>query len=354
MSPPMFDEQQWRTKVLSADPALLYAPHFKEGKFFNPWMPEKDRGFLKLLRWRLLPRPEYSALERCYLPEVSDTAYEKVSSAPKGDFILWIGHATFLIRINGQYWLTDPMFSERALIPRRKTPPALTVKQIKDLIPRLNVIISHNHYDHLDRHSLQELPHASNIFVPLGLGEYVREMNKGTVTEMDWWQNISCGDGITLVCLPMQHWSRRLGQGHNETLWASFLLITPTVKIYFGGDTGYFIGYREIGRKYAGIDYAVLPITAYHPRWFMHYAHMNVDEAIEAFKDLGARFMIPQQWGTFHLGDDPVGYAALELKRKIAGSNHDPSRILILDIGELHFLETTEIDLGYNSSISGR
>jgi L-ascorbate metabolism protein UlaG (beta-lactamase superfamily) len=133
----------------------------------------------------------------------------------------------------------------------------------------------------------------------------------------------------------MQHWSRRIGQEINTTLWASFLLITPTVRVYFGGDTGYFIGYQEFGRKYPGIDYALLPTTAYHPRWFMHYAHMDVDEALEAFRELGARVMIPQQWGTFHLGDEPVGYPAVELERKIAERRLDPARYRIMNLGEI-------------------
>jgi L-ascorbate metabolism protein UlaG (beta-lactamase superfamily) len=113
------------------------------------------------------------------------------------------------------------------------------------------------------------------------------------------------------------------------------LLITPTVKIYFGGDSGYFIGYKEIGAKYPGIDYALIPTTAYHPRWFMHYPHMDIDEALQAFRDLGATYFIPTQWGTFQLGDEPIGYPALDLKRKIKSGKWDPSRFLILDIGEM-------------------
>jgi len=94
-------------------------------------------------------------------------------------------------------------------------------------------------------------------------------------------------------------------------LWASYLLITPETVIYYGGDSGYFVGYREIGRQFPNINYALLPLTAYHPRWFMHYAHMNVPEALAAFIDLGARYFIPNQWGTFHLGDEPPGYPIL-------------------------------------------
>jgi len=113
------------------------------------------------------------------------------------------------------------------------------------------------------------------------------------------------------------------------------MLITQSVTIYLGGDTGYFIGYKEIAKRYPKIDYALLATTAYHPRWFMHYNHMNVDEALKAFSDLNARTMIPQQWGAFHLGDEPPGYSILELKRKIVERHLDASRFIIMDIGEI-------------------
>ena len=102
----------------------------------------------------------------------------------------------------------------------------------------------------------------------------------------------------------------------------------------FAGDSGYFIGYKEIGRTYPGIDYALMPVTAYRPRWFMHYAHMDVRESLDAFRDLGARFFVPTQWGTFHLGEEPPGYAALDLKGEIRSQQLDPSKFLVLDIGE--------------------
>jgi L-ascorbate metabolism protein UlaG (beta-lactamase superfamily) len=333
LNPPPFDEAVWRTKVQSADPALLYAPHFKDDLFFNPWMPNEDKGFLSVLKWRLTASQEYTEEEKTYLPRVVDKAKERILAMPQGDFIMWVGHATFLIRLNGEYWLVDPIFSERAVVVKRKTPAAITAEALKEVAPTLRVIITHNHYDHLDTSSIEDLPENTKMFVPLGLKEYVRDMNKRDVTEMDWWQEIHCGNGITLVCLPMQHWSRRFGQEPRETLWASYMLITPTVTIYLGGDTGYFVGYKEIAKRYPKIDYALLPTTAYHPRWFMHYNHMNVDEAIEAFNDLNARYMISQQWGTFHLGDEPPGYSILELKRTIAERKLDASRFVIMDIG---------------------
>jgi N-acyl-phosphatidylethanolamine-hydrolysing phospholipase D len=200
-------------------------------------------------------------------------------------------------RLNRVYWLIDPIFSERAFLPKRVTPPAITAEALKQVAPNLRVIITRNHYDHLDKPSILDLPQNTRMYVPLSLKAYIEGLGKEDVREMDWWQEIDCGNGITLVCLPAQHWSRRLGQGVNETLWASYMLITPQVTIYVGGDTGYFVGHKEIGKRYPKIDYALLPTTAYHPRWFMHYNHMNVDEAIEAFGDLNARFMIPHQWG---------------------------------------------------------
>ena len=335
LNPPSFDEAGWRAKVKSANPALLHAPHFKEDHFFNPWMPGEDKGLLTLLRWKLTASRDYTEEERTYLPRVLGNARERILAMPKGDFIMWVGHATFLIRLNGEYWLIDPIFSERALVVKRKTPPGITAQALKDIAPNPRVIITHNHYDHLDKESILDLPEDAKMFVPLGLKGYVQDLGKKDVTEMDWWQEHEGGNRTTLVCLPMQHWSRRFGQGARRTLWASFMLITQKVTIYLGGDTGYFIGYQEIGKRFPGIDYALLPVTAYHPRWFMHYSHMNADEAIEAFKDLHARYMIPQQWGAFPLGDEPPGYPILDLKKKITERRLDPSRFIIPDIGAI-------------------
>jgi L-ascorbate metabolism protein UlaG (beta-lactamase superfamily) len=335
LTPPSFDEAAWRAKVQSADPALLYAPHFKDDLYFNPWMPSEDKGLFSVLKWRLTASQEYTEEEKTYLPRVIDGAKERILAMPQGDFIMWLGHDSFLIRLNGEYWLLDPIFSERALVVKRKTPPGITAEALKEVAPNLNLILTHNHYDHLDAATIEDLPPDTKTFVPMGLKKYVEGLNKKDVTEMDWWQEIKSGNGVTLVCLPMQHWSRRFGQGPLETLWASYMLITPKVTIYLGGDTGYFIGYKEFAKRFPRIDYALLPTTAYHPRWFMHPHHMNVDEAIQALNDLKASYMIPQQWGTFHLGDEPPGYSILELKKTIAERKLDPSRFIIMDIGQI-------------------
>jgi N-acyl-phosphatidylethanolamine-hydrolysing phospholipase D len=335
-----FDEKKWREQVESEDPALLYVPHLKDGRYFNPWMP-MQKGFSDFLLWQLSEKTSYSQAEENDVPKLAPGLRERILSS-SDDFIAWIGHATFLMRINGEYWITDPMFSERALLPKRKTPPGLSLDEFFALPGKKNVIISHNHYDHLDSASLKRFPVDMKIYVPLGLKVLMQDLGKRDIVEMDWWQTISCGDRCQVVCLPAQHWSRRITQGTDTTLWASFLLVTPNLRIYYGGDSGYFIGYREIGRRYPGIDYALIPVTAYEPRWFMHYAHMDPRDALDAFGDLGARYFIPTQWGTFRLGDEPIGQAPSALDKAAQSTHTDPARMIVMGIGQLLPLKIQE------------
>jgi N-acyl-phosphatidylethanolamine-hydrolysing phospholipase D len=321
--------------VSSRDPASVYSLHREGDRYYNPWLPEKEHGFKELIRWRFSEKPPYTAQEKAYLPRVLPDMLARVNALGQGDFVAWIGHATFLIRINGQFWLTDPVFSERALIPKRKTPPGISIADLIALAPQVNVLVSHDHYDHLDKATIKALPASTRVFVPPGLASDVKHLGKTAVTELDWWQGFDCGNSIRLISLPAQHWSKRVGRPVNSSLWASYLLITPSTTIYFAGDSGYFVGYKEIGKRYPGIDYAIMPVGAYHPRWFMHYSHMNVDESMDAFQDLGARYFIPMQWGTFALGDEPAGYPAIDLKRTIDSRKLDPSQFLIMDIGEV-------------------
>ena len=329
-----FSEAAWREAVASTRPGDLYAPHKKDGIFFTPWMKMKDKSVLDVLEWKLFSRPGYTPEERGVLPEVIPDTAQRLART-RGDFILWIGHNSFLVRVGGQYWLTDPIFSKRALLPARVTPPAITAAELATIVKAPNILISHNHYDHLDRSSMEELPETSRVFVPLGLKDYVRKMNKPLIEEMDWWEEADLGKGVRLVCLPTQHWSMRMNQARNKSLWAAWLLITPEHTLYFGGDSGYFKGFAEVGKKYPGIDYAFMATTAYHPRWFMHHQHMNIPEAVQGFKELGAGYFIPTQWGTFPLGSEPAGFPGLDLQRYIRSRNLDSSRYKIMDIGEI-------------------
>lgn len=341
MEPVPFDEAEWQGDVEGQSLEKLYEPHFKDGRYFNPWMPANHGRFWNLLRWRFSKKTVYSEEEWVYQAKVRPGLKTRIKATPEVDFIAWIGHGTFLMRLEDEYWLVDPIFSERALLPKRLSPPSINTEQLKELTDRVNVIISHNHYDHLDVDSIRSLPIKSRIFVPSGLKSYIRSFYNGPVQELDWWESILLNGGTKLVCLPAQHWSRRIGQGTNSTLWASYMLITPKTKIYIGGDSGYFIGYREIGNRFPEIHYALLPVTAYDPRWFMHYHHMNPYEAIKAFRELGATYFIPTQWGAFHLGDNPPGQPALDLMKAIKKTNLDPSRFIIMDIGQIEAISRT-------------
>lgn len=329
-----FTEESWQKSVAATDPKSFYAPNRTEGRFHAPWMKMPDRSFLEVLGWKLFSKADYTPEEEAYLPEVIPGAADRMSRT-RGDAILWIGHNTFLVRVGGEYWLTDPIFTKRALLPARVTPPAITLAELNRLTTAPNILISHNHYDHLDRPSMEGLPGASRVFTPLGLGDYVKKMDKPHTREMDWWEEADLGGGVRLIFLPTQHWSMRITQGRNKSLWGAWLLITPDHTLYFGGDSGYFKGFAETGKRFPGIDYAFMATTAYHPRWFMHYQHMNIPEAIQGFEELGARYFIPTQWGTFHLGSEPPGYPGLDLERHIQERHLDPSRFKIMDIGEI-------------------
>jgi len=338
-TPPHFEEADWRKAVDGRSRLLLYATHLEGNVYFNPWMPMQTDRLGSFLKWRFSKKAVYTKEERTFLPHIRPDLTGRLQDVAHKDSIAWVGHATFVIRTAGVTWLTDPMLSKRALLPKRVTPPALQKDDLKNIGGPLYVLISHNHYDHLDKDSIRSLPEHARIFVPPGLKGTLQSYFSGNVQEVDWWERIDLGDGNQLVSLPAQHWSRRIGQDANTSLWASYLLVSPDATIYYGGDSGYFIGYREIGKQFPGIDYALMPLTAYHPRWFMHYPHMNAPESIQAFQDLGARYFIPTQWGTFQLGDNPPGYPALDLKKEIARQGLDPSRFVIMDIGQIEVVQ---------------
>lgn len=338
-TPQPFDEQVWRKRVLVQNVKDLYALHENDGVFFNPWLRNSEDRFLAVLKWKLSSAQDYTNEEESYLPEFIPDLFNRIQAIPKEeDFLVWIGHATFLLRLNGVFFLTDPMLSQRALIPKRFTQPALSKKELKKLNGPLHILISHNHYDHLDTETIASLPDQAHVHVPLGLKKYVEGFHRGKVSEHDWWNQVEIST-ISLTSLPVQHWSLRIWQGTNTTLWTSYMIQTKNHVIYYGGDSGYFIGYKEFARKYPAIDYALLPTTAYHPRWFMHYPHMNVEEALLAFQDLGAQYFVPTQWGTFRLGDNPPGLPFLELERAIQKQGLDETRYLRPQLGEIIHLK---------------
>lgn len=310
----------------SPDPQSLYAEHEADGRFFNPWTRE-TRSLWRLLKWQFSSNPyDKSQPTQVAVRPNDGSSFSRAESRASAT---WVGHATFAIHDRDDVFLTDPHFTKRALIPARKQAPGVPVSSIP---ADAFAVISHSHYDHLDKGSVKELPETLQWFVPLGLADWFRDLGRANVVELDWWQSAQRGRW-TITCLPSQHWSQRIEHSPNKTLWCSWLLDSGRLRYYFAGDTGYFHGFREFGKRFGPIDVAILPIGAYEPRWFMREHHMDPAEAYQAFRDLGARFMLPMHWGTFDLTDEPVDYPPQELERVLDEAGGDP-RVHLFEIGE--------------------
>ena len=313
---------------LAFDPSLLRAPHRDaDGAFENPW-DQRESSFLDFLRWRLSTNA-YDKSAKPLIPLVpNDGASLREPNAPAE--LTWVGHATFAIHEGDDVVLTDPHFGGRALLPKRQTPPGIPLASVP---ANAFAVISHSHYDHLDAETVERLPASVGWYVPLGLGEFFRERGRGDVTELDWWQSAQRGRW-TITCLPSQHWSLRFGMRRNESLWCAWLIDSGAHRYFFAGDTGYFGGFAVYGRELAPIDVALLPIGGYEPRWLMQYSHMDPAEALQAFRDLGARDMVGMHWGTFDLTDEPLDEGPRALARAVAAANEDAARVHVLALGE--------------------
>ncbi|MGW6708817.1 MBL fold metallo-hydrolase [Streptomyces sp. NPDC054956] len=221
--------------------------------------------------------------------------------------VTWAGHASWILRIGGLTVLTDPVWSRRILgTPARMTPVGV---RWEELPPVDAVVISHNHYDHLDAPTLKRLPRHTALFVPAGLARWCRRRGFTRVTELDWWESAElCG--VRFEFVPAHHWSKRSLIDACHTLWGGWILSDPRAatpqKVYFAGDTGYGHWFGEIGRRHPGIDLALLPIGAYAPRWWLREVHADPEEAVQACLDVGARRMAPMHWATFALSSEPV------------------------------------------------
>ena len=197
--------------------------------------------------------------------------------------------------------------------------------------------MSHNHRDHLDEWSVKSLGSETQYIVPLGLAGWFKKRGLIRVHELDWWQDhtLRARVGTVRVTLvPAQHWSGRGLRDHNQSLWGGFVIESPTTRFYFSGDTGYPAAFAEIGKRFPDIDYALLPIGAYAPRWFMSPQHIDPAQAVIAFGELGARNFVPMHWGTFQLSDEPMTEPPRLLREAMAD---EASRIIELAIGETHW-----------------
>jgi len=221
--------------------------------------------------------------------------------------ITWVGHATMLVQLDGVNILTDPIWSARSgpmgIGPHRLVPPGL---RFEDLPPIHAVIISHDHYDHLDRSTVLRLAreHHPRFFVPLGIGTWLREQGVQDVVELDWW-DARTYRGVTFVATPAQHASGRTLTDQNRRLWSSWAVIGAHERFFFGGDTGYTPGMAEIGRRLGPFDVAVLPIGGYSAFTARHPNHLSPEESVQLFEDLHGKLLVPMHWGTFALNREP-------------------------------------------------
>ena len=302
--------------------------HFDGQRFFNPG-GTPPRGLGDFLRWRLTERA--TPWPEAYPSPFQDTPPAQVGG--RGLRISFVGHATFLIQMAGRNILTDPIWSERASPvpfagPRRYNPPGI---RFDDLPPIDAVLISHNHYDHLDLPTLARLwsRDRPRIVAPLGNDAVIRMQHPDiAVTALDWGDRAELAPGLQVFVEPAHHWSARSATNdRNHALWASFALRGAGRSVYFAGDTGFAGGrhFESIAARHSGPDVALLPIGAYEPRWFMAPQHMNPEDAVRAFQILGARSALGFHWGTFRLTGEGVDQPPRDLAAAL-GARGVPAR----------------------------
>lgn len=324
-----------------ADASVRNSHHTADG-FKNPNPNFETKGLWNVISWQFqrfqLP---HSLDPKDYppFPVLPNDGNQLLTNHSKLS-VTWVGHATTLIQIDGVNILTDPIWSERCspvsfIGPKRYTPPGIKIENL----PRIDIVIlSHNHYDHTDLPTLKQLEEKFHPLVFTGIGNSKLLLAEGlkNVKEMDWWEETKTND-LSITFTPTQHFSGRGLFDRDETLWGSYLISGEKEKVYFGGDTGYYTHFREISERLGPIDVAILPIGATEPRWMMEPVHVDPIQAVQAFVDLKAKYLVPMHYMTFVLSDEaldsPVPRTKEELKR--AGISED--HFIPLKIGESRF-----------------
>lgn len=274
-----------------------------EETFKNKNQENLERSFGDFLKWRFTRKqPEKIKIEK------SDQWEDLTSES--NNYAVWIGHSTYLLKKGGLTILIDPVFSKRASPisiagPKRLITPAISIKEL----PTIDVIlVSHNHYDHLDIKSLKtlfSLNPESLFLVPKGDKKLLLKSGINNVTEFIWWDDIKIKDSI-FTFTPVQHWSARGIRDRNRSLWGGWFVQFPEYSIYHAGDTGYSSDFKETKEKLGSPDFAMIPIGGYSPRWFMSHHHVKPSESIQIAKDLGALRSFGMHWGTFILTDEDI------------------------------------------------
>jgi len=258
------------------------------------------------------------------------------------DYIAWIGHATFLIKLGDRTIITDPVFSKNAgpLIfgPKRFTEPALKLNEI----PKIDIfLLTHNHYDHQDMSTIRRFPFKdAKVLVPLKLGKYFK--NYKDINEMDWYDEIKINNHLKITFLPAVHWSKRSLTDTNKTLWGNFLIEYKDKKILFACDTGYGSIYKEIGEKYGPIDITMINIGAYDfkPMFDKSIYHTTPEEALNVAKDLKSKKVLGMHWGTFVLSLEPIMEPPIRFKENANKFGFKKEDVITFKIGEINSLKS--------------
>ncbi len=311
--------------------------HHREYGFANTSLAHAPAGAFRRLAffvgrvWSTTVSPRTATL-----PVVaSDLA--AIRGNPGADTVTWVGHSTLLIQLEGVNVLTDPHWSNRASPvgfagPRRLTPPGLA---FESLPPIHVVVISHDHYDHLDEATVRRLAetHRPHFLVPLGLKAWFADLGITDVEELDWWDARTVR-GLTFTCVPAQHFAGRTPWGRNRRLWSGWTLAGRTKRLYFAGDTAYDEGLKEIGSRVGPFDVAAIPIGAYVPATIMKASHLSPEEALTVLGDVRGQRIVPIHWGTFDLAEEPIEEPPRRLEAEATRLGLGASRVWILKHGE--------------------
>ena len=310
--------------------------HYDGARFFNPGQPATERSVRDMLRWR------FGGTRVPWVAEAEPARIATPKRRVDGLAITAIGHSSLLVQVAGLNLLVDPVWSERASPvrfagPRRANPPGIAF----DSLPAIDaVLISHNHYDHLDMETLTRLHqrHSPRMIAPLGNDMVIRSAIAGAQVQTgDWGDCLSLAGAVSVALHPAYHWSARGLRDRRMALWCGFVLLAPPGPVYLAGDTGYGDGaiFHAVQAQFGPPVVAALPIGAYEPRWFMRDQHVNPDEAVQIMRDCGARQALGIHWGTFQLTDEPRRAPLQALAEACVRHGVAPGRFMALCPGDV-------------------